>query len=171
MPERAWYRSLYWRIAFGFVCFLGLTLVIQASLFLVVVVRAERDVSVPALEAFASTVANGVAAEIEAFAANTLDYIKHEYPLLIDGVGIQPLRTKLDGRDALVLARGYHHREDLATLRSYIRERRPATCSSRCTASIATLMMSAAEPWMGALSAIRSAISRRCRLSEVRSGR
>ena len=37
--------------------------------------------------------------------------------------------------------------------------------------SIATLMMSAAEPWIGALSAIRSAISRRCRLSEVRSGR
>jgi uncharacterized membrane-anchored protein len=67
-----------------------------------------------------------VAAEIEAFAANTLDYIKHEYPLLVDGVGIQPLRTQLDGRDALVLARGYHHREDLATLRSYIRERRPA---------------------------------------------
>jgi uncharacterized membrane-anchored protein len=67
-----------------------------------------------------------VAAEIEAFAANTLEYIKHEYPLLADGVGVQPLQTKLDGRDALVLARGYHHREDLATLRSYIRERRPA---------------------------------------------
>ena len=66
MPERAWYRSLYWRIALGFVCFLGLTLVIQASLFVVVVVRAERDVSVPALDAFASTVAAGVAAEIEA---------------------------------------------------------------------------------------------------------
>jgi signal transduction histidine kinase len=65
MPERAWYRSLYWRIALGFVCFLGLTLVIQASLFLVVVVRAERDVSVPALDAFASTVAAGVSAEIE----------------------------------------------------------------------------------------------------------
>ena len=67
-----------------------------------------------------------VAAEIEAFAANTLEYIKHEYPLLVDGVGVQALQTKLDGRDALVLARGYHHREDLATLRSYIRERRPA---------------------------------------------
>lgn len=65
MPDRAWYRSLYWRIAVGFVCFLGLTLAIQAGLFLVVVVRTERDVSAPALEAFASTVAAGVAAEIE----------------------------------------------------------------------------------------------------------
>jgi uncharacterized membrane-anchored protein len=66
-----------------------------------------------------------LAAEIEAFATNTLEYIKHEYPLLIDGIGIPELRTRLDGRDALVVVRGYHHREDLATLRSYIRDRRP----------------------------------------------
>ncbi len=54
---------------------------------------------------------------------------------------------------------------------SSIRESRPATPMARSTLSIATLMRSAAEPWMGALSAIRSAISRRCRLSLVRSGR
>jgi uncharacterized membrane-anchored protein len=66
-----------------------------------------------------------VSAEIEAFAANTLEYIKHEYPLLVDGVQVPDLRTKLDGRDALVVVRGYHHREDIATLRSYIRERKP----------------------------------------------
>ncbi len=66
MAERAWYRSLYWRIAIGFVCFLAVTLVIQASLFLLVIVRAERDVSPPALAAFASIVAGGLAAEIDA---------------------------------------------------------------------------------------------------------
>ena len=43
--------------------------------------------------------------------------------------------------------------------------------SRASTWSIATLIRSAAEPWIGALSAIRSAISRRCRLSLVRSGR
>ena len=47
----------------------------------------------------------------------------------------------------------------------------PASRSAASTRSIATLMMSAAEPWIGALSAIRSAISRRCRLSLIRSGR
>jgi uncharacterized membrane-anchored protein len=67
-----------------------------------------------------------VAAEIEAFATNTLEYIKHEYPLLIDGIGIPALQTKLDGRDVLVALRGYHHREDIAALRSYIRDRKPA---------------------------------------------
>jgi uncharacterized membrane-anchored protein len=75
-------------------------------------------------EAMAEAKVN-VAAEIEAFATNTLEYIKHEYPLLIDGIGIPELQTRLNGRDALVVVRGYHHREDIATLRSYIRDRRP----------------------------------------------
>ena len=67
----------------------------------------------------------GMAAEIEGFAANTLEYVKREYPLLIDGIGVPALRTRLEGRDALVVVRGYHHREDIAALRSYIRECRP----------------------------------------------
>jgi uncharacterized membrane-anchored protein len=67
-----------------------------------------------------------VVGEIEAFAANTLEYIKHEYPLLIDGIGVPALQTRLDGRDVLVVARGYHYREDITALRSFIRERKPA---------------------------------------------
>jgi uncharacterized membrane-anchored protein len=67
-----------------------------------------------------------VAVEIEAFATNTLEYIKSEYPLLIDGIGLPELRTKLTGRDVLVVLRGYHHREDIAALRAFIRDRRPA---------------------------------------------
>src|SRR3954447_23523391 len=54
---------------------------------------------------------------------------------------------------------------------SSIREARPAARSARSTLSIATLMMSAADPWIGALSAIRSAISRRWRVLLVGSGR
>jgi uncharacterized membrane-anchored protein len=67
-----------------------------------------------------------VSAEIEAFATNTLEYIKSEYPLLIDGIGLPELRTKLSGRDVLVVLRGYHHREDISALRAFIRDRRPA---------------------------------------------
>src|SRR5947208_664041 len=52
-----------------------------------------------------------------------------------------------------------------------MRERSPDSPSARCTPSMATLMMSAALPWIGAFNAIRSAISRRCRLSLLRSGR
>ena len=44
---------------------------------------------------------------------------------------------------------------------SSIRDDRPCSAMADSTPSIATLIRSAAEPWMGALSAIRSAVSRR----------
>ncbi|KRE62644.1 putative cytokinetic ring protein SteA [Nostocoides sp. Soil756] len=67
----------------------------------------------------------GLSAEIEAFAANTMDYLRKERELLFDGVGVPAIRTQLDGRHALIVVRGYHYREDLDTLRSYIREYKP----------------------------------------------
>lgn len=67
----------------------------------------------------------GIALELELFAANTMEYIKREHELLLDGVGVPQLETKLEGRHVLVVVRGYHYREDLAVLRSYIREFRP----------------------------------------------
>jgi uncharacterized membrane-anchored protein len=67
----------------------------------------------------------GVSAQIEAFVVNTLEYMKNEGALLIDGIQVPALRTNFKGRHALVVVRGYHHREDLVTLRTYIREFRP----------------------------------------------
>ena len=63
--------------------------------------------------------------QIESFATNTLDYLREERDLLIDGVGVPDIRTSIDGRHALIVVRGHHYREDLAILRSYIREYRP----------------------------------------------
>ena len=67
----------------------------------------------------------GLAVQLEAFAANTMDYLQREEELLLDGVGIPQIRTTLEGRQALIVVRGYHYKEDLATLRPYIREYRP----------------------------------------------
>ena len=67
----------------------------------------------------------GVAAQLQAFVANTLEYMKREGELLIDGIAVPELRTRIEGRHVLVVVRGYHHREDLAALRSYIREFKP----------------------------------------------
>ncbi|MCA1822900.1 MAG: putative cytokinetic ring protein SteA [Mycobacteriales bacterium] len=67
----------------------------------------------------------GLATQLAAFASNTMEYIRREQALLFDGVGVPRLRTRLDGRHALVVVRGYDYREDLATLRPYIREYRP----------------------------------------------
>lgn len=67
----------------------------------------------------------GLSAQIRAFMANTVEYIGRDFEELIDGIRVPKLRTKLEGRHALVVARGYRHREDLATLRGYIREFKP----------------------------------------------
>lgn len=67
----------------------------------------------------------GLSAQLEAFAANTMEYLRRERDLLLDGVGVPELKTSFNGRHALVVVRGYHYQEDLAALRSYVREYRP----------------------------------------------
>jgi uncharacterized membrane-anchored protein len=67
----------------------------------------------------------GLAVQLEAFAANTMEYLRRERDLLLDGVGVPDITTELEGRHALVVVRGYHYKEDLQTLKHYIREYRP----------------------------------------------
>jgi uncharacterized membrane-anchored protein len=54
-----------------------------------------------------------------------MDYLRRERDLLLDGVGVPEVRTRLDGRQVLIVVRGYHYKEDLAMLRPYVREYRP----------------------------------------------
>ncbi|GII79309.1 thiamin pyrophosphokinase [Sphaerisporangium rufum] len=67
----------------------------------------------------------GLSIQIEDFAMNTMEYIRRERDLLIDGVGVPDIRTSMEGRHVLVVVRGYHYKEDIVTLRPYIREYRP----------------------------------------------
>jgi uncharacterized membrane-anchored protein len=67
----------------------------------------------------------GLSAQLEAFAADTMEYMKRERTLLLDGVGVPEVRTPMAGRHVLVVARGYDYRDDLVALRHYLREFRP----------------------------------------------
>jgi len=67
----------------------------------------------------------GLSVQLESFAANTMDYLRREHDLLLDGVGVPDIRTAIDGRHVLIVVRGYHYKEDLQILRSYIREYHP----------------------------------------------
>jgi uncharacterized membrane-anchored protein len=67
----------------------------------------------------------GLSSQLEAFAANTMEYMKRERALLLDGVGVPDVATSIEGRHALVVVRGYDYKEDLHALRSYIRDYRP----------------------------------------------
>lgn len=72
-----------------------------------------------------SAAREGLSAQLEAFAANTMEFLKRERELLLDGVGVPEIRTDLDGRHVLIVVRGYDYKEDLSTLRPYIREYDP----------------------------------------------
>ena len=65
---------------------------------------------------------DGIAAQLQDFVTNTLEYVKGEGGLLVDGIAAPDLRTKIEGRHVLVVVRGNRFREDLTVLRPYIRE-------------------------------------------------
>lgn len=69
--------------------------------------------------------ADSVTTQIDSFAANTLEFLRHEVDLLTSGIQLPELGTSMDGRHVLVVVRGYRYREDLRALRPYIREYRP----------------------------------------------
>jgi uncharacterized membrane-anchored protein len=67
----------------------------------------------------------GLAAQLEAFTSNTMEFLRRERDLLLDGVGVPDITTSFEGRHVLVVVRGYTYREDLIALRSYVREYKP----------------------------------------------
>jgi len=67
----------------------------------------------------------GLSVQLEAFAANTMEYLKQERELLLDGVGVPDIATKIAGRHCLIVVRGYDYKADLDVLRPYIREFKP----------------------------------------------
>jgi uncharacterized membrane-anchored protein len=81
--------------------------------------------SAETVEAAMAQAKDGLAVQLEAFAANTMEFLRRERDLLIDGVGVPKLKTRLEDRHVLVVVRGHHYRDDLAALRPYIREYRP----------------------------------------------
>lgn len=67
----------------------------------------------------------GLATQLEDFAANTMEYMLRERDLLLDGVGVPDVRTDLQDRHCLIVVRGYDYKQDIAVLRPYIREYKP----------------------------------------------
>ncbi|HZQ26219.1 MAG TPA: putative cytokinetic ring protein SteA [Acidimicrobiales bacterium] len=77
------------------------------------------------LEAAYENAKRAVGEELERFASNTLEYLRAESHLVLTDLPMPDLVTKLNGRHALIVVRGVDYKEDLAHLRSYVREMRP----------------------------------------------
>ena len=67
----------------------------------------------------------GLVDHLEAFSGNTIEFIRSESPLLIDGVGIPEVHCKLDGRHVVVVAEGEGRAADLKALKPFIKEYQP----------------------------------------------
>jgi uncharacterized membrane-anchored protein len=77
------------------------------------------------IEAAMEAARANIGAELERFAANTLEYIQHEAKLTFEPIDLPPLRTDFRGRHALVVVRGHDYQSDLVALRPYLREYQP----------------------------------------------
>ena len=67
----------------------------------------------------------GLSAQLQSLTHNAGEFLRREQELLLHGRGLPQLRTRIEGRPVVVVARGYDYREDLRRLRRFIREQRP----------------------------------------------
>jgi uncharacterized membrane-anchored protein len=88
-------------------------------------VAAGRILSADELDARLSEQRGRVTEALEAFADNTMRYLREEGRLLSEGIDFPPLKTRFRDRHALVVVRGPGHKRDLAIVRPYVRDFRP----------------------------------------------
>jgi uncharacterized membrane-anchored protein len=69
---------------------------------------------------------DNLASALEDFTLNTLSYVRRDRDLLLEGLELPTLKTRLRDRHALVVVRGHDYKKDLSILRGYIQEFRPA---------------------------------------------
>jgi uncharacterized membrane-anchored protein len=68
---------------------------------------------------------SGLVSHLEAFAGNTIEFIRSESPLLIDGIGIPDVDIDLRRRHVVVVADEDHAADDLKRLKPFIKEYQP----------------------------------------------
>lgn len=67
----------------------------------------------------------GLSAQLEAFSANTIEFLRRERTLILDGVGVPELRAPIRNNQVLIVAPGRDHEDDVRRLKRYIAEHRP----------------------------------------------
>jgi len=67
----------------------------------------------------------GMSAQLEAFSANTMEFLRRERTMILEGIGVPQLTTIMKDRQVLVVAPGHEHVADLKLLKRYLGEHRP----------------------------------------------
>lgn len=82
--------------------------------------RTEAEVAEIMMEA-----KSGLVAHLEAFSGNTIEFIRSESPLLIDGIGIPEIDVDLHNRHVVIVSDGLGAGLDLKNLKPFIKEYQP----------------------------------------------
>jgi uncharacterized membrane-anchored protein len=67
----------------------------------------------------------GMTAQLEAFSADTIEFLRHERLLMLDGVGVPQMTVPMRDRHVVVVAPGSSHRADLERLHRYVKDYHP----------------------------------------------
>jgi uncharacterized membrane-anchored protein len=68
---------------------------------------------------------SGMSAQLEAFSANTMEFLRRERTLILEGVGVPELLLPIRHRQVLVVAPGHGHVAEFKALKRYVAEHRP----------------------------------------------
>ncbi|MFE6861743.1 putative cytokinetic ring protein SteA [Nocardia sp. NPDC057668] len=68
---------------------------------------------------------NGLADHLEAFSGNTIEFIRTESSLLIDGIGVPEVAVDMRKKHVVVVADGPDHADDLKRIKPFIKEYAP----------------------------------------------
>lgn len=77
------------------------------------------------LEARLEEARKNIDKELLAFAENTIEYIKRERKLLFEDLELPQIKTKINGRNCLVVVRGHDYHEDIKALQIFIENEKP----------------------------------------------
>lgn len=89
------------------------------------VVATGKRLSVRSVEDQMESARANLGEQLDRFARNTIEYLEREKAIITDETLVPEVRTQIYGRHVLVVVRGYDFREDINTLRPYIREMHP----------------------------------------------
>jgi len=68
---------------------------------------------------------SGLVAHLEAFAGNTIEFIRSESPLLIDGIGIPDIDVEMNRRHVVIVGEEDSATDDVKSLKPFIKEYQP----------------------------------------------
>ncbi|MDF1606527.1 putative cytokinetic ring protein SteA [Nocardioides sp. YIM 152315] len=88
-------------------------------------VAAGRPLDLPAIEEAMELARGGLARQLAALTHSSTELLRHEEDLLLHGLGVPRLTTRVRGRPMLVVARDYEHDAGLRGVRAFVREQHP----------------------------------------------